>query len=112
MASVGLGNYVVVILHVGGTKTILNINKLVLQLEPRTEKCWFLVGMLSCLTTLCGCSRVIRRHRSYSGCNDNVMGSLVLIILVVSEGALLFIYVKWVRIAIYKPRRLLTTRSN
>jgi 8-oxo-dGTP pyrophosphatase MutT (NUDIX family) len=39
MASVGLGRYVVVVIHVGGTK--LSNGKLVLQREPRTGKTWF-----------------------------------------------------------------------
>jgi ADP-ribose pyrophosphatase YjhB (NUDIX family) len=39
MPSVGLGRYVVVVLHVGGTK--LSYVKLVLQREPRTGKTWF-----------------------------------------------------------------------
>jgi ADP-ribose pyrophosphatase YjhB (NUDIX family) len=42
MASVGPGRYVVVVLHVGGTK-LSNI-KLVLQREPRTGKTWFPAG--------------------------------------------------------------------
>jgi 8-oxo-dGTP pyrophosphatase MutT (NUDIX family) len=42
MASVGPGRFVVVVLHVGGTK-LSNI-KLVLQREPRTGKTWFPVG--------------------------------------------------------------------
>jgi ADP-ribose pyrophosphatase YjhB (NUDIX family) len=39
MASVGHGRYVVVVIHVGGTK--LSNVKLVLQREPRTGKTWF-----------------------------------------------------------------------
>jgi 8-oxo-dGTP pyrophosphatase MutT (NUDIX family) len=39
MASLGRGRYVVVVLHVGGTK--LSDVKLVLQREPRTSKTWF-----------------------------------------------------------------------
>jgi hypothetical protein len=39
MASVGLGRYVVVVLHVGGTK--LADVKLVFQREPRSSKTWF-----------------------------------------------------------------------
>jgi ADP-ribose pyrophosphatase YjhB (NUDIX family) len=39
MASVGPGRYVVVVLHVGGTK-LFDV-KLVLQREPRTGKTWF-----------------------------------------------------------------------
>jgi 8-oxo-dGTP pyrophosphatase MutT (NUDIX family) len=42
MTSIGPGRYVVVVLHVGGTK--LSHVKLVLQREPRTGKTWFLVG--------------------------------------------------------------------
>ena len=42
MASVGPGRYVVVVIHVGGTK--LSNVKLVLQREPRTSKTWFPVG--------------------------------------------------------------------
>jgi ADP-ribose pyrophosphatase YjhB (NUDIX family) len=45
MASVGPGRYVVVVLHVGGTK--LSDIKLVLQREPRTGKTWFPVGSLT-----------------------------------------------------------------
>jgi ADP-ribose pyrophosphatase YjhB (NUDIX family) len=45
MASVGLRRYVVVVLHVGGTK--LSDIKLVLQLEPRSGKTWFLVGSVT-----------------------------------------------------------------
>jgi 8-oxo-dGTP pyrophosphatase MutT (NUDIX family) len=44
MASVGHGNYVVVVLNVGGSKAS-NI-KLVLQREPRTSKNWFLAGSM------------------------------------------------------------------
>jgi hypothetical protein len=39
MSSVGPGNYVVIIPHVGGTKA--SDIKLVLQSEPRTSKSWF-----------------------------------------------------------------------
>jgi 8-oxo-dGTP pyrophosphatase MutT (NUDIX family) len=39
MASVGPGRYVVVVLHVGGTK--VSDVKLVLQREPRSCKTWF-----------------------------------------------------------------------
>jgi 8-oxo-dGTP pyrophosphatase MutT (NUDIX family) len=42
MASIGAGCYVVIVLHVGGTK--LSDVKLVLQREPRTGKTWFPVG--------------------------------------------------------------------
>jgi ADP-ribose pyrophosphatase YjhB (NUDIX family) len=42
MAYVGPGHYVVVVLHVGGTK--LSYVKLVLQREPRTGKTWFPAG--------------------------------------------------------------------
>jgi 8-oxo-dGTP pyrophosphatase MutT (NUDIX family) len=42
MASVGPGHYVVVVLHVGGTK--LSAVKLVLQREPQSSKTWFHVG--------------------------------------------------------------------
>jgi 8-oxo-dGTP pyrophosphatase MutT (NUDIX family) len=42
MASVGPGRYVVVVLHVGGTK--LSNVKLVLQREPRTGTTWFPAG--------------------------------------------------------------------
>jgi ADP-ribose pyrophosphatase YjhB (NUDIX family) len=42
MAYVGRGRYVVVVLHVGGTK--LSDIKLVLQREPRTCKTWFPAG--------------------------------------------------------------------
>jgi 8-oxo-dGTP pyrophosphatase MutT (NUDIX family) len=42
MASVGPGRYVVVVLHVGGTK--LSNVKLVLQREPHTGKTWFPAG--------------------------------------------------------------------
>jgi 8-oxo-dGTP pyrophosphatase MutT (NUDIX family) len=44
MAYVGLGRYVVVVIHVGGTK--LSNVKLVLQREPRTGKTWFPVGSI------------------------------------------------------------------
>jgi 8-oxo-dGTP pyrophosphatase MutT (NUDIX family) len=42
MASVGHGHYVVLVIHVGGTK--LSDVKLVLQREPRTGKIWFPAG--------------------------------------------------------------------
>jgi 8-oxo-dGTP pyrophosphatase MutT (NUDIX family) len=42
MASVGPGNYVVAVLHVGGSEAF-DI-KLVLQCEPRSCKTWFLAG--------------------------------------------------------------------
>jgi hypothetical protein len=42
MAYVGPRRYVVVVLHVGGTK--LSNAKLVLQREPRTGKTWFPAG--------------------------------------------------------------------
>jgi 8-oxo-dGTP pyrophosphatase MutT (NUDIX family) len=42
MASVGPEHYVVIVIHVGGTK--LSDVKLVLQREPRTGKTWFPVG--------------------------------------------------------------------
>jgi 8-oxo-dGTP pyrophosphatase MutT (NUDIX family) len=45
MASVGLGRYVVVVLHAGGTK--LSDVKLVLQREPRTGKSWFPAGSVT-----------------------------------------------------------------
>jgi 8-oxo-dGTP pyrophosphatase MutT (NUDIX family) len=45
MASVGSGRYVVVVIHVGGTK--LSNVKLVLQREPRTGKTWFLAGSVT-----------------------------------------------------------------
>jgi hypothetical protein len=45
MASVGFGRYVVVVLHVGGTK--MADFKLVLQREPRSSKTWFLVGAVT-----------------------------------------------------------------
>jgi hypothetical protein len=45
MASVGPGRYVVVVLHVGGTK--LSDVKLVLQREPRTGKTWLLGSRLA-----------------------------------------------------------------
>jgi 8-oxo-dGTP pyrophosphatase MutT (NUDIX family) len=45
MAFVGPGRYVVVILHVGGTK--LSDVKLVLQREPRTGKTWFPGGSVT-----------------------------------------------------------------
>jgi ADP-ribose pyrophosphatase YjhB (NUDIX family) len=45
MAFVGLGRYVVVVIHVGGTK--LSNVKLVLQREPRTCKTWFPAGSVT-----------------------------------------------------------------
>jgi 8-oxo-dGTP pyrophosphatase MutT (NUDIX family) len=45
MASVGPGRYVVVVIHVGGTK--LSNVKLVLQREPRTGKTWFPAGYVA-----------------------------------------------------------------
>jgi ADP-ribose pyrophosphatase YjhB (NUDIX family) len=45
MVVVGPGRYVVVVLHVGGTK--LSDIKLVLQREPRTGKTWFPVGYVT-----------------------------------------------------------------
>jgi 8-oxo-dGTP pyrophosphatase MutT (NUDIX family) len=45
MASVGPGRYVVLVIHVGGTK-LSNI-KLVLQREPRTGKTWFPAGSVA-----------------------------------------------------------------
>jgi hypothetical protein len=45
MAPVGPGRYVVVVLHVGGTK--LSDIKLVLQREPRSSKAWFPVGSVT-----------------------------------------------------------------
>jgi ADP-ribose pyrophosphatase YjhB (NUDIX family) len=45
MASVGPGRYVVVTIHVGGTK--LSNVKLVLQREPRTGKTWFPAGFVA-----------------------------------------------------------------
>jgi 8-oxo-dGTP pyrophosphatase MutT (NUDIX family) len=45
MASVGHGRYVVVVLHVGGTK--LSNVKLVIQREPRTGKTWFPGGSVT-----------------------------------------------------------------
>jgi 8-oxo-dGTP pyrophosphatase MutT (NUDIX family) len=45
MASVGPGRYVVVVIHVGGTK--LSNVKLVLQREPRTGKTWFPTGSVT-----------------------------------------------------------------
>jgi hypothetical protein len=44
MASVGPGNYVVVVLSVGGTKASYII--LGLQREPRTSKSWFFAGIV------------------------------------------------------------------
>jgi 8-oxo-dGTP pyrophosphatase MutT (NUDIX family) len=45
MAFVGPGRYVVVVLHVGGTK--LSDVKLMLQREPRTGKTWFAAGSVT-----------------------------------------------------------------
>ena len=45
MAFVGPGRYVVVVLHVGGTK--LSNVKLVLQREPRYGKIWFRAGSIT-----------------------------------------------------------------
>jgi ADP-ribose pyrophosphatase YjhB (NUDIX family) len=45
MAYVGHGHYVVVVLHVGGSK--LSDVKFVLQREPRTGKTWFPVGSVT-----------------------------------------------------------------
>jgi ADP-ribose pyrophosphatase YjhB (NUDIX family) len=45
MASVGHGRYVVVVLHVGGTK--LSDIKLVLKREPRSSKSWFPSGSVT-----------------------------------------------------------------
>jgi 8-oxo-dGTP pyrophosphatase MutT (NUDIX family) len=45
MAFVGPGRYVVVVLHVGGTK--LSDIKLVLQREPRSSKTWFPAGSVT-----------------------------------------------------------------
>jgi ADP-ribose pyrophosphatase YjhB (NUDIX family) len=45
MASVGPGRYVVVVIHVGGTK--LSNVKLVLQREPRTGTTWFPTGFVT-----------------------------------------------------------------
>jgi ADP-ribose pyrophosphatase YjhB (NUDIX family) len=44
MAYVGLGNYVVVVMPVGGSKA--SEIKLVLQREPRSGETWFLVGSI------------------------------------------------------------------
>jgi 8-oxo-dGTP pyrophosphatase MutT (NUDIX family) len=44
MASIGLGHYVVVVLHVGGSKA--SYIKLVLQREPRIGKAWFHAGSI------------------------------------------------------------------
>jgi hypothetical protein len=44
MASIGHGQYVVVVLYVGGSKA--PDIKLVLQREPRTSKTWFLAGSI------------------------------------------------------------------
>jgi ADP-ribose pyrophosphatase YjhB (NUDIX family) len=45
MAFVGPSRYVVVVLHVGGTK--LSDIKLVLQREPRSGKTWFPTGSVT-----------------------------------------------------------------
>jgi 8-oxo-dGTP pyrophosphatase MutT (NUDIX family) len=45
MGFVGPGRYVVVVIHVGGTKQS-NV-KLVLQREPRTGKTWFPAGSVT-----------------------------------------------------------------
>jgi 8-oxo-dGTP pyrophosphatase MutT (NUDIX family) len=45
VASVGPNNYVVVAVHVGGSKA--TCIKLVLQREHRTGKTWFLAGSIS-----------------------------------------------------------------
>jgi 8-oxo-dGTP pyrophosphatase MutT (NUDIX family) len=45
MASIGHGRYVVVVLHVGGSK--LSDIKLVLQREPRSSKTWFPAGSVT-----------------------------------------------------------------
>jgi 8-oxo-dGTP pyrophosphatase MutT (NUDIX family) len=42
MAFVGPGNYVVVVLYVGGSRAFYI--KLILQCEPRTDKTWFPAG--------------------------------------------------------------------
>jgi 8-oxo-dGTP pyrophosphatase MutT (NUDIX family) len=44
MASLGPGNYVVILLNVGGSNA--SYIKLVLQREPRTNKTWFLAGSI------------------------------------------------------------------
>jgi hypothetical protein len=44
MAFVGPGHYVVVVLHVGGSKA--SDIKLVLHREPRNDKTWFLAGSI------------------------------------------------------------------
>jgi 8-oxo-dGTP pyrophosphatase MutT (NUDIX family) len=44
MASVGPGHYVVVVLHIGGSKA--SDIKPVLQREPRTRKTWFHAGSI------------------------------------------------------------------
>jgi 8-oxo-dGTP pyrophosphatase MutT (NUDIX family) len=44
MASLGPGHYVVLVIHVGGTK-LLDL-KLVLQREPRSGKTWFPAGSI------------------------------------------------------------------
>jgi hypothetical protein len=44
MASIGPGHYVVVVLHVGGSK--VSSIKVVLQREPRTSKTRLLVGLI------------------------------------------------------------------
>jgi ADP-ribose pyrophosphatase YjhB (NUDIX family) len=45
MASVGPGRFVVLVIHVGGTK-LLNVKR-VLQREPRTGKTWFPAGSIT-----------------------------------------------------------------
>jgi 8-oxo-dGTP pyrophosphatase MutT (NUDIX family) len=44
LTSLGHGDYIVVVLHVGGSKA--SDIKLVLQLEPRYNKTWFPVGSI------------------------------------------------------------------
>jgi ADP-ribose pyrophosphatase YjhB (NUDIX family) len=44
MASIGHGHYVVVVLHVGGSKA--SDIKLVVQCEPRIGEAWFLAGSI------------------------------------------------------------------
>jgi 8-oxo-dGTP pyrophosphatase MutT (NUDIX family) len=44
MAFVGPGHYVVIVIHVGGTK--LSDVKLVLQREPRSGETWFPTGFV------------------------------------------------------------------
>jgi 8-oxo-dGTP pyrophosphatase MutT (NUDIX family) len=45
MASVGQGDYVVVVLHVGCSKAS-NIKLVILKREPRTRHTWFLAGSI------------------------------------------------------------------